>query len=353
MECVTLVGGQSMPMVGLGTWKSASEQVERVVCAAIRNGYRLIDCANDYGNEAAVGRAIARMVAEGVVTRDELFVQVKLWNTNHRREHVREDLLASLHDLQLTYVDSFVIHWPQACPATGECSATFAKHGTQPENSIHTMFPLDENGCYRADKQSHYVETWHAMEALVDEGLARTIGLSNFNAKQVKEILLNVRKHRPAVLQNECHPFLQQRDLLDLCKGQNIVLQAYSPLGSGDRPWLRQPSDPELLQDQAIVRIAERHGKTPAQVVLRWQLERGVSVVPKTVNEGRLVENFNVCDFRLSDDDMREFNKLNIGWRYLLWPETSAHPDYPFKDELPWDYELDRAPLNTSKSVTM
>ena len=204
----------------------------------------------------------------GLVKRDELFIQVKLWNSNHRPEHVRPDLMASLKDLKLSYVDSFVIHWPMAVPSTGD-NAVIRENGCYPAHkSKNTLFPLDDEGYYCADKASHYVETWHEMEKLVDEGLVKSIGLSNFNLRQVREILSNARKHLPSVLQNESHLYLQEKDLRDFCRIHNIVFQAYSSLGSADRPWrvagsiVSGPpiSGYELLEHPALKEMAAKKG---------------------------------------------------------------------------------------------
>merc|ERR1719336_3280118 len=188
--------------------------------------------------------------------------------------------MKTLEDLQLDYIDSFVIHWPQAVPSTGK-NPTLRPNGCYPANHIKdTMFPLTDEGYYCADMESHYVETWAAMEQLVDEKLTRTIGLSNFNKRQVEEILLNAKKYKPAVLQNESHPYLQEKDLRDFCRLSGIAFQAYSALGSADRPWLKQgslTSGPpttgyEVLHHPVILKLAWKHGKTTANIVIRWHL---------------------------------------------------------------------------------
>eukprot|EP00667_Euglena_gracilis_P013041 EG_transcript_13428 len=353
-----LSNGVDMPAIALGTWKSPPGLTGAAVKAAVRAGYRNIDCANDYGNEAEIGAALAELFAAGEVKREELFIQCKLWNSNHRKEHVRADLLASLKDLQLQYIDSFVIHWPQACPSTGKAPAV-CKDGPHPgPKDSGCMFPLEADGTYASDNACHYVETWHAMEELVDEGLCRSIGLSNFNRRQIREILEVAKKHRPVILQNEGHPYLQQKDLLDYCRREGIVFQAYSPLGSFDRPWAKAGSitsgppstGHELLTDPVLVAIAEKHGKTPAQIVLRWHVQRGAAAAPKSVTPGRIVENLAIFDFELPAAAMDAIGLLNCGWRHLVWAETAMHPDYPFKDELPHGYIPGPAPTSTTSS---
>lgn len=211
------------------------------------------------------------------------------------------------------------------------------------------MFPTDAEGRYCNDNESHYMETWYAMEDLVDAGLCKTIGISNFNATQLMEVMENAKKYKPSILQNESHPYLQQKDLRDVCRHQGIVFQSYSPLGSGDRPWAK-PGDPEVLNDPCLVSIAKRKEKSVAQIVPRWHLQRDSCVVAKSITPSRIVDNFNLWDFSLDQEDMEQIYRLNRGWRHLLWPETSGHPDYPFKDELPHDYVIGRAMKSTQIS---
>lgn len=213
------------------------------------------------------------------------------------------------------------------------------------------MFPLDDEGYYSADLESHFVETWKAMESLVDRGLAKSIGLSNFNRAQVREIL-NIPdiKYTPSVLQDESHPYLQERDLRDFCRINGIVFQAYSSLGSADRPWRQEGSltsgtpvtGYEVLDHPTILQIASKYGKTAANVVLRWHIQLGGALVCKSVTPQRIIENYQIWDFALDADDMTAMSDLNVGWRHLLWAETSMHPDYPYKEDLPHDYQLSK-----------
>lgn len=344
---VMLASGQRMPLIGLGTWKSPQGKTAAAVKAAVRAGCRLIDTANDYNNEREIGQALRELVDAGEVRREELFVQCKLWNANHRPANAWLDLRASLEDLQLDYIDCYVIHWPMACPALPDGSAPgLRKSGAFPGNFRERqeggcwMFPHDDEGRYVFDKEAHYVETWHTMEQMVDEGLVRSIGLSNFNKRQVGEVVAAARKHPVSVNQCESHPYLAQRDLRDFCAHHNVVFQAYSPLGSFDRPkFFRRDTDPApVFENETILSIAAKHGRTPAQVVLRWHVEHGGSAVPKSVTPERIAQNTNVFDFALDAEDMAALAKLNVGWRHLLWPDTSGHPNYPFKDELPLGY---------------
>merc|ERR1712079_547803 len=303
-------GAPKMPRLALGTWKSPPQKTKQAVLTAVRAGYRFIDCANDYDNEHVIGEALQQLFKEGVVQRSDLFIQAKLWNSNHRPEHVEIDLDATLKDLQLDYIDSFVIHWPMACPSTGK---------------------------------------------------NRPIGLSNFNRTQVQEILdIPGAKYKPAVLQNESHPYLQEKDLRDFCRLNGIAFQAYSALGSADRPWLKEGSltsglpttGYEVLSHPLIVYLAWKHGKTTANIVIRWHLQMNGCLVTKSVTPSRIEGNFNVWDFELSPEDMNLFNDLNVGWRYLLWAETSVHADYPFKDYLPNDYVLGKPGKGSTAGAT-
>merc|ERR1711868_59432 len=354
---VTLNNGTKMPRLGLGTWKAPKAKTKAAVKTAIKAGYRLIDCANDYDNEHVIGEALQELFSEGVVKREELFIQAKLWNSNHRPEHVKLDLEATLKDLQVSYVDSFVIHWPQAVPSNGKYCALRPGGCYADHESKQTMFPLDDEGYYCADMESHYLETWKVMEALVDEGLCKSIGLSNFNKRQIEEVYSNAQKYKPAVLQNESHPYMQEKDLRDFCKLHNIVFQAYSSLGSADRPWRQSGSitsgppkvGHEVLQHPEIMRIGKKYNKSAAQAVLRWHVQNGGTCVAKSVTPSRIEENYQIWDFELDADDMAKFGELNVGWRHLVWAETSMHPDYPFKDDIPYGYVLGKpAPSTTA-----
>eukprot|EP00472_Partenskyella_glossopodia_P012470 CAMPEP_0197535458 /NCGR_PEP_ID=MMETSP1318-20131121/50624_1 /TAXON_ID=552666 /ORGANISM="Partenskyella glossopodia, Strain RCC365" /LENGTH=364 /DNA_ID=CAMNT_0043093039 /DNA_START=30 /DNA_END=1120 /DNA_ORIENTATION=- len=348
---IKLNNGMTMPLIGLGTWKSELGKTGNAVYHAVKvGGYRMIDTANDYNNEAEIGKAIAMLLKEGVVKREELFIQSKLWNSNHKKEHVKPDLVATLKDLQLDYVDSFIVHWPQACPGTGLAPAVRVNGACAGPASSGVMFPIDtETKKYASDNKTHFAETWEAMEALVDEGLTKSIGLSNFNKAQIQEIITITKKHKPVILQNECHPYLQQKDLVDFCNFHDIVFQAYSPLSSKDRPAaFRKPDDPELLEDKRVIEIGKKYKKSPAQVVLRWHLQAGHSAVPKSVTPSRIEQNIEIFDFELDANEMQIMSSMNCGWRILLWSETAMHPDYPFKDELPFGHVVPKAPLSTT-----
>ncbi|XP_078533359.1 aldo-keto reductase family 1 member A1-A-like [Lissotriton helveticus] len=316
---VTLSTGQKMPMLGLGTWQSPAGQVKAAVLHALEVGYRHIDCAFAYGNEQEVGDALVERVGPSKsLKREDVFIVSKLWNTKHHPEDVEPSCRVSLEKLQLQYLDLYLMHWPLAF-----------KRG-------EALMPKNEDGSMQyAD--THFIDTWKAMEHLVDLGLVRAIGLSNFNSKQIDQIL-EVAKHKPVVNQVECHPYLNQKELLEHCRQRRIVLTAYSPLGSANRPWAK-PGDPQLLEDPELLDIAKKYGKSAAQVILRWQLQRGVVCIPKSSNPSRIKENFQVFDFTLSDEDMESMMKFHRGQRLVvpklevdgkqLWRDV-GHPHFPF-----------------------
>ncbi|XP_057686816.1 aldo-keto reductase family 1 member A1-A [Corythoichthys intestinalis] len=317
----TLATGQKMPMVGLGTWKSAPGQVKQAVLAALDCGYRHIDCAAAYGNEQEVGEALALRVGPGkALCRDQVFVTSKLWNTKHDPSDVEEACRTTLAHLGLSYVDLYLMHWPMAFQPGKE------------------LMPRREDGsvCY---SDTHYTDTWVAMEGLVDQGLVKAIGLSNFNARQMDDII-RVARHKPVVNQVERHPYLAQVDLLAHCRSAGVCLTAYSPLGSGDRPWA-SGEEPRLLQDPQLGEIAQRYSKTPAQIILRWHIQNGVVCIPKSVTPSRIHQNYNIFDFQLSEVDVKRIDALNLGHRFVaptverdgkrFWRDAE-HPYFPFND---------------------
>ncbi|XP_076057550.1 aldo-keto reductase family 1 member B1-like [Oratosquilla oratoria] len=308
----TLNTGYLMPMVGLGTWQSKPGEVTEAVKAAISCGYRHIDCALVYGNEPEVGEAIKTKINDGTVKREDLFITSKLWNTFHSKELVMPSLKTSLKNLGVDYVDLYLIHWPMGYK----------------ENTV--IFPKDEDGNWLFSDVD-FIETWKAIEECKAQGLCRSIGVSNFNKDQIERIIKE-GSVVPAVVQVECHPYLNQRRLIDYCKSKGITVTAYSSLGTPARVWAK-PEDPRLMEDPKIVAIAEKHAKTPAQVLLRYQLERGVIVIPKSVTKSRIESNFQVCDFELTKEDISNIDSLDSNCRFLHLTWVENHPHYPFHAE--------------------
>uniref|UniRef100_A0A8D0GDB2 alcohol dehydrogenase (NADP(+)) n=1 Tax=Sphenodon punctatus TaxID=8508 RepID=A0A8D0GDB2_SPHPU len=322
-ECnyVLLHTGQKMPLLGLGTWKSAPGQVKEAVKYALGAGYRHIDCATAYSNEAEIGEAFQEAVGpDKPVKREELFVTSKLWNTKHHPEDVEPSLRKSLEDLKLDYLDLYLVHWPHAF-----------ERGDN-------LFPKNPDGRMRFD-YTDYKETWKAMEKLVEKGLVKAVGLSNFNSRQIDGVL-GMAAVKPAVLQVECHPYLAQTELIAHCHKRGLVVTPYSPLGSPDRMW-KHPDEPVLLEEPGIKQLAEKYGKSPAQIILRWQVQRKVVTVPKSVTPARLQQNLQVFDFSLTEEEMSSIRSLNKNWRYIvpmitvdgkLVARDAGHPLYPFNE---------------------
>jgi len=297
MRTLTIGGKSAIPALGLGTWKSAKGEVATAVGEALRLGYRHIDCAPIYMNEQEVGSAFDTALKGKMVKREELWVTSKLWNNAHARKHVRPALEKTLRDLRLDYLDLFLIHWP----VHFQPGVLFPR---QPEEYLPwEAIPLGE--------------TWQAMEALVAKGLCRHIGVCNFNRQRLRE-LLEVAAIPPAVNQIELHPYLPQNEMLEYCHNNNILLTAYSPLGSGDRPaGMKKADEPPLLGHPLIVSIAENRGISPAQTLLAWALARGTAVIPKSVNPGRLRDNLAAAAIILEESDVAAISKLESGYRYV------------------------------------
>ncbi|XP_069007089.1 aldo-keto reductase family 1 member A1-B isoform X1 [Embiotoca jacksoni] len=320
-EFAVLNTGRKMPLIGLGTWKSEPGKVKQAVIWALEAGYRHIDCAPIYGNEVEVGEALQETLGpDKPLRREDVFVTSKLWNTQHHAEDVELALLKTLKDLKLEYLDLYLIHWPYAF-----------QRGDVP-------FPKKEDGTLLYD-DTDYKLTWAAMEKLVGKGLVRSIGLSNFNSRQIDDVL-SVASIKPTVLQVEGHPYLAQVELLTHCRDRGLVMTAYSPLGSPDRAW-KHPDEPVLLQEPVVASLAEKYQKSPAQIILRWQAQRGVVTIPKSVTESRIRENLQVFDFSLEAEEMKSITALNRGWRYIVpmmdvggerVPRDAGHPHYPFND---------------------
>jgi D-xylose reductase len=300
------VTGQQMPAVGLGLWKIDSNCVAETVYEAIKRGYRHLDSAADYGNEKQVGEGIARALADGLCKREDLWITSKLWNTFHRKEHVQAACERSLSDLGLDYFDLYLIHFPIALQYVD-----FDQR--YPPEWIYD--PNAENPCMVLDSVP-LSETWAAMEELVEIKLARKIGICNYTAVLLHD-LMSYARIKPAMLQIESHPYLTQEALIRTAQSYNIAVTAFSPLGALSYVSLDMASSEDsVLQQSAVVSIAKRLGVTPAQVVLRWGIQRGTAIIPKTSRAERLDENIALADFSLTDDDMQAISALNRNRRF-------------------------------------
>jgi methylglyoxal/glyoxal reductase len=267
-DCLTLNNGVKMPRLGLGVLKSQEGgEVESAVKWALEAGYRHIDTAAIYGNEKGVGRALK----EFGLPREEIFLTTKLWNEDMRQHRATQAFQESLDRLQVDYVDLYLIHWPV-------------------------------KGCY--------VEAWRAMQDIYKSGRARAIGVSNFKPHQIED-LFKVADLVPAVDQVEWHPYLQQPDLIKYCQERGIHVEAWAPLMRG-----------QVLADPLIEALAAKYARTPSQIVIRWELQREIVTIPKSVHKERIVENAGILGFELDPDDMEAMNALDRGYRTGSDPDT-------------------------------
>lgn len=273
-------GRGAIPALGFGTLIPDPVATRNATKAALEAGFRLLDTAERYRTEQEVGEAMEEVFKAGKVKREDVFVITKLWNTNHRPERVRPAFEASRRRLKLDVVDLYLVHTPFAF-----------KPGDEQD-------PRDADGNVIYDQAVTLLDTWRAMEALVDEGGCKAIGLSDVGQEQVEEIFAASRI-KPAVIHVESHPYLPEWDLLDYCTRNGIVLQAFAALG--------HHSKPDLLEDPVITSIAGRVGKTPAQVLLAWAIQRGTAPLTTSKTPARIKENFNVSD--LPEDAMREITE--------------------------------------------
>ncbi|AEE22405.1 aldo/keto reductase [Paraglaciecola chathamensis] len=295
-----------MPKVGFGLWKIPQDICADAVYEAIKAGYRHLDSACDYGNEVQVGQGIKRAIDEGLCTREDLWITSKLWNTYHAKEHVQQAIERSLSDLQLEYLDLYLIHFPIAQPFVAFDDRYPPEWITDPsaENPKMELAPVP------------LFETWQAMEALVEKGLTKEIGVCNYNTGLLND-LMAYAKIKPAMLQVESHPYLTQERLMKLAKQYDIQVTAFSPLGALSYLELDMAGAAESVLEQSVVKAAaQRLGKTAAQVVLRWGVQRGNAIIPKTSKPERLAENLAIFDFELSQQEMDDINALNSNRRF-------------------------------------
>ncbi|MDG4655678.1 aldo/keto reductase [Ectobacillus antri] len=265
---VTLHNGVRMPILGLGVWKvTEKEQLKNAIKAALDAGYRAIDTAAVYGNETEVGEAIR----ESGVPREELFITTKVWNSDQGYETTLAAFEVSLQKLGLDYVDLYLVHWPV---------------------------------------KGKYVDTYRALEKLYEDGRVRAIGVSNFHIHHLEDVMTNA-KVKPMVNQIELHPKLAQTEIRAFCREHGIAVEAWSPLMQGG----------EIFENEVIAQLAEKYGKTPAQIVLRWDVQSGIITIPKSVTPERILENSQIFDFMISDQDMKRIDALNENKRVGTNPE--------------------------------
>lgn len=305
-EKCPLIGKINLPQIGLGLWKIERDQAAEVVYQAIEQGYRHFDCASDYGNEKEVGAGLAKAMQDGLCSRDDLWITSKLWNSNHRKENVPKAIKRTLSDLQLDYLDLYLVHFPislRHVPLEERYPAGwyFDPEAEDPKMELDPV-PL--------------METWRAMEDLFDLRQARNIGVCNFTAALLSD-LISYAKVLPAVLQVESHPFLVQENLKRWCDVHQIVFTAFSPLGAGSYVPLGMATNKEsVLELPEILDLASKYHRSPAQIVLRWATQRGISVIPKTSRIRRLQENLSLYDFELTESECEQISAMDCGRRY-------------------------------------
>ncbi len=297
MKYLTFKNNDKMPVLGLGTWKSAKGEVYEVVRKAIEIGYRHFDCASFYGNESEIGMAISDAIKNGDVAREDLWITSKLWNNRHKKDDIQAACEITLKDLTLDYLDLYLIHWPVVL----QNQASYAQQSSD-------LISLSE---------IPLTQTWQGLIDLKEKGLTKHIGVSNFSIKKNNQII-EESGVVPEVLQIELHPFLQQPKILNFTQEKGIFLTGYCPLGSADRPAVRILADePKLFQQQIILDIAKDKDISPAQVILAWAVNRGTSVIPKSVNPERLKQNLEAADIELSTQEMTKMNSLDLHYRYI------------------------------------
>lgn len=315
---IKLSNGAEMPVIGLGTFGSdnySNNEIAQAVKMAIRMGYRHIDCASVYGNEKEIGEVLAELIGNGTVKRDDLWITSKVWNDMHSEGDVIKSCQQSLADLQLDYLDLFLVHWPFPNYHARGCDGDARNPNSKPY--IH----------------ENYMVAWRQMEKLVEMGLVKNIGTSNMSISKMK-LLLNDAKIKPVVNEMEIHPHFQQTELFQFMLDREIVPIGFSPIGSPKRPERdRSPEDTVDIEDPVIVRIANRLNVHPAVVCVKWAVQRGQVTIPFSVNESKLFSNLqSVIGDALTDKEMTEISKIDknnrlIKGQVFLWEGASGWED--------------------------
>jgi aldehyde reductase len=322
---VEFFNGQKMPIVGLGLWQATNPgELETAVDEALKAGYRHFDTAYNYENEDVFGKILKKWLDSGKVKREELFITTKLPLIAMQPNRVEEFLNKSLTALQLSYVDLYLVHCPIGLQYVSDTD----------------LFPR-KDGQLLLDNTTDLVGIWKAMEKQVDAGRAKAIGISNYNSEQIERTLKNARI-QPANLQVECNVFFPQKPLREFCKKHNITVVAYAPFGSPGRKALYEKRGvtnvefPAILQDPVVAKVAEKHNRTPAQVLLRFLAQQDVVVIPKSVSAERIQKNIQIFDFELDANDMALLDGLDKGPAgrsfdfQRTFPGIDAHPENPY-----------------------
>ncbi|XP_052122873.1 aldo-keto reductase family 1 member A1-B isoform X2 [Frankliniella occidentalis] len=322
----TLRNGDKMPLLGYGTWQAAAGELEGPLDEALRAGYRHIDTAGAYGNEDVIGKIIQEnWIATGKLKREDLFICTKLPPWGIRPGGAEKWMKSSLEKLRMDYVDMYLVHMPYTMKVY--------------ENGS----PIGPDGKGHAEDDTDHVTVWKEMEKLVDAGLAKSIGVSNFNKRQIQNIL-DICRIKPANLQVELHMYMQQRPLVEYCHEKGIAVTAYSPIGSpGSDVVFRDRfgvniTMPDLLRNPVVVEVAKKYNKTPGQILLKHIVDRGIVAIPKSLSKERLTQNINIFDFKLEAGDVKKLDALDNGKDGRIFDMkfipgiTNEHPKYPFNE---------------------
>ncbi|XP_032674810.1 1,5-anhydro-D-fructose reductase [Odontomachus brunneus] len=316
---VPLPTGQTIPILGFGTWNASEEEVETAIDIALEAGYRHIDTATVYENERAIGNVLKKWLDSGKISRSELFIVTKVPPCGIRSEDIEKWIKKSLCNLQLTYLDLYLVHVP----------FTF-------KSAEGELYSYNEEGEIIIDTSTDHLKVWSAMEKQVLEGRTKAIGLSNFNISQINKILANA-KLPISNLQIELHVYFQQRNLVEFCQDNNITVTAYAPLGS--RGFVNQIGKgnivPDPLKNCVVLEIAEKYEKTPAQILLRHIIQKGIIAIPKSINPKRIEQNIELFDWELQHEDMIKLNNLDTEefgriCDFGFFKGVTKHPEFPF-----------------------
>ncbi|XP_012054509.1 PREDICTED: alcohol dehydrogenase [NADP(+)] A [Atta cephalotes] len=318
---ISLSTGQQIPILGFGTWHASGEELEAALDAALKAGYRHIDTATVYENERFIGNVLKKWLDSGRIKRSDLFIVTKVPPSGNRSGDIEKWLKRSLRNLHLTYIDLYLVHTPFAYQDAGE-----------------EFHPLNEQGEIMIDTDTDHLQIWSAMENQVVQGRTKAIGLSNFNITQIKKILDNA-KLPVSNLQIELHVHFQQNELVKFCQNHDISVTAYAPLGS--RGFVEKigkgDTVPDSLKNITVLEIAKKYEKTPAQILLKHIIQKGIATVPKSVNPLRIKENIELFDWKLETEDVDKLNALDMGesarvcdFRSGFFKSLSKHPEFPF-----------------------
>uniref|UniRef100_A0A8R1Y091 Aldo_ket_red domain-containing protein n=2 Tax=Onchocerca TaxID=6281 RepID=A0A8R1Y091_ONCVO len=320
-DTVKLATGADLPLFGLGTWLSTDPiAFTTALKTALDAGYPLIDTAYIYRNEAIIGKVLQDYFTSGKLKREDIFITTKLPFMAHKPDEIEGVVKNQLKDLQVDYLDLYLIHCPCSC-----------KHCSDDTPDNYKL--LLENGRAVPELVDH-LETWKVLENFYEKGIFKAIGLSNFNEEQIQNILDHATV-KPQNLQVEAHLYWPQKELHELCKKNNITMTSYATLGSPGRTacslnfyWpIGEP-----MKDPLVLQLGEKHKKSPAQILLRHMTQRGICVIPKSINPDRILENFNIFDFKLTEEEMKQLDSVKTRVRLFLFDLIFDHPWYPFKD---------------------